>query len=390
MLRPRFYGILIVFFLSWLVVAGSRADTQKLIRPDFGSRCGMVEDEIRAETPPPNNPPPAVASDASGRQTQTAPQPIETIKLFSLDQLSERAGFGLTSSNTPELWAQRLGAGWYLDWRVRERLATERPQHWQMIRLSRGCVYPSKAAIAWLAQRYPGNIWVIGNEPDNPLQDNIFPEEYAQVYHQLYSLIKAADPSAQIAVAGVTQATPLRLAYLDRVLRAYEALYNQPLPADWWTLHGFVLREEQGNWGAGIPTGIFTETSGALYTLEDIDSLPYFQKQITDFRIWMALNGYRDTPLAITEYGILAGQDFGYTPEIVSQYLVDTFEWLAAASDPVIGYPADDGRLVQRWAWFSLYDPLYPTPNLANIDADALTEIGVAFHTTVESWSSER
>ncbi|MBL7162967.1 MAG: hypothetical protein ISS57_10205, partial [Anaerolineales bacterium] len=47
--------------------------------------------------------------------------------------------------------------------------------------------------------------------------------------------------------------------------------------------------------------------------------------------------------------------------------------------DDQIGYPEDDHRLVQRWAWFSLYDPLYPTSNLANLKADALTEIGQAF-----------
>ena len=49
------------------------------------------------------------------------------------------------------------------------------------------------------------------------------------------------------------------------------------------------------------------------------------------------------------------------------------------ARDEYIGYSEDDNHLVQRWAWFSLYDPLYPTSNLANLKADALTEIGQAF-----------
>jgi len=34
---------------------------------------------------------------------------------------------------------------------------------------------------------------------------------------------------------------------------------------------------------------------------------------------------------------------------------------------------------VQRWAWFSLSDPLFPSSNLAELDLGRLTKIGQAY-----------
>lgn len=354
-----------------LLLVGLASDL-RAIPPPLGGTCRFTEAEIRQEIPAfPVAAPPAADDLHSPGQASPA--------TFGWDQLSPRLGFGLTGSNDAETWARRLGAGWYLDWGVERRYPEKAPQHWQMVRLGRGCVAPSRAAIHWLAARYSGNVWVIGNEPDNIWQDNVVPEEYAQVYHDLYYLIKDADPTAAIAVGGVTQATPLRLAYLDRVLTAYQALYEEPMPVDWWTVHGFVLREERGNWGAGVPAGFPATDSGELYQKVETGSVEIFKEHVIAFRAWMAERGYRDTPLAITEFGILMDPIYGFAPEVVAEYLADTFAWLDGARDGGIGYPADDNRLVQRWAWFSLYDPLYPTSNLADLQAAALTEIGLAF-----------
>ena len=343
------------------------------MQPPLDANCGFAEAEVRKEQPvfPVDAPPPVGGGKTTGEQASP--------ETFEWDQLSSRAGFGLTGSRDAETWARRLGAGWYIDWRVGRKYPTQRPEHWQMVRLWRGCVAPSQEAIRWLAAYYPGNVWVIGNEPDNRWQDNVTPEEYAQVYHDLYYLIKVADPTALVAVGGVTQATPLRLAYLDRVLIAYQALYDEPMPVDWWTVHGFVLREEKGVWGAGIPAGFVAETSGQLYQKAETGSVEIFKEHILAFRTWMVERGYRDKPLAITEFGILMDPIYGFTPDVVADYLWDTFTWLGEARDARTGYSEDENRLVQRWAWFSLYDPLYPTSNLANLKADALTEIGQAF-----------
>ena len=47
-----------------------------------------------------------------------------------------------------------------------------------------------------------------------------------------------------MAIGGVSQVTPLRLDYLERVLAAYEKQYGQPMPVDVWNVHTFILREQ--------------------------------------------------------------------------------------------------------------------------------------------------
>jgi len=381
-LSPMWKGIIggIIFCaLIWGVVA----DLGK-IPPHYGTRCRNLDVEQRKAIPQSDlpAPPPGV-----GRQVeaQASHQARDDELLFEWSQLSPRLGIGMNGTRDEVTWARRLGSGWYIDWTVRPRHAAKLPEHWQMVRLGRGCSYPSDDAIFWLANNFPGSVWVIGNEPDNIWQDNISPEEYAQVYHRLYSLIKSADPRAQVAVGGVTQASPLRLAYLDRVLTTYTALYAEQMPVDWWTVHGFVLREEKWNWGAEIPVGFSGTQQGLLHEIEDIGDVEIFQQQIISFRLWMAENGYQNKPLAITEFGISFFSEYGYTPDVVAQYLENTFYWLDQARDDQIGYPGDDNRLVQRWAWYSLYSPYYATANLTNLPENALTQIGQAFRTFAEN-----
>ena len=376
MKSSHFFGALILFVFGGLLFVGIISD-QRAIPPDFGTYCKNADVESRKETPLNSlpEPPPGVSASVEG---DTAPDANPA--LFSQNQLSSRAGIGLNSSGDAEAWSRRLGFGWYIDWAVRARYPAQLPEHWQMVRLGRGCVYPSPAGIHWLAARYPGNVWVIGNEPDNIWQDNITPEEYAQVYHDLYMLIKDADATAAVAVGSVTQGTPLRLAYLDRVLAIYTALYGEPLPVDWWTLHGYVLNEDRYDWGAGIPVGFMEVNEGVSYTPGDAGNAEYFRQQVIDFRAWMAERGYRDKPLAITEMGLAILNEGQNTPEVVARFLEDTFTWLDDATDDQIGYPADDNHLVQRWAWYSLYTPHYSTSNLANLEMDdELTDIGQAF-----------
>src|SRR5690606_34019396 len=85
----------------------------------------------------------------------------------------------------------------------------------------------------WLAATVallPGRTWLIGNEPDVKWQSNATPAEYAQAYHLAYTMIKAADPTAQVAIGGLSQITPLRLDYLDAVWAAYRAQQGTTMP----------------------------------------------------------------------------------------------------------------------------------------------------------------
>jgi hypothetical protein len=298
---------------------------------------------------------------------------------------NQRTGFGISTSADASAWAHRLGGDWYINWTVNPAAKNSYPEIWQMVRpLSNGGMRPDQQTIVSIAQKYPGNIWIIGNEPDNIWQDNLTPEAYAHFYHNVYTLIKSSDPSARIAAGGISQATPIRLRYLDQVLADYHKDFGSTLPADWWTLHGYVLQEKRGSWGVDIPPG-FSDQSGMLYTTADHGSLKLFQDQILTFRAWMAKNGYRNKPLALTEFGILLPQDFGYTPTVVSTYLMDTFSWLDTAANNQTGYPGDQNHLIQKWAWFSLSDPNYAVSDLANLPSGALTPVGTAYSAWVKS-----
>jgi len=140
------------------------------------------------------------------------------------------------------------------------------------------------------------------------------------------------DSTSRVAIGGVSQATPLRLAYLDRVLEAYAARYGEEMPVDVWNVHGFLLREERGSWGVDIPPGESVDR-GVLYEIEDHDDME----------------------------------------------MLATFDYFLTARDEAVGYPRDDNRLVQWWAWYSLADATYPTGNLFDLVTGAATVLGHAF-----------
>jgi len=273
--------------------------------------------------------------------------------------------FGVGGGQTIGLYdVNSLRLGWYLDWTA--TLSPASPggiDYMPMVRLSQTGPYsssyshePDTARILAIAEERRGATWLIGNEPDRRVyQDSLEPHVYATAYHDLYHLIKAADPSARIAAGGIVQPTPLRLQYLDMVLDSYSLSYGEMMPVDVWNIHAFILQEKAGEWGADIPPGIDV-TEGELYTIDDNGSVEIFREGIVRFRDWMAAIGHRDRPLIVTEFGIQMPPDYGFPPERVGEYLRDTFDYLTTSSDGTTGYAVDGNRLVQKWAWYSLTD----------------------------------
>ena len=253
-----------------------------------------------------------------------------------------------------------------------------------MIRVSENCIYPSLGEILSAAIDYSGQVWIIGNEPDVIWQDNVSAGKYAAIYHDLYQEIKASDPTALMAVGGVSQATTLRLQYLDQVLQAYQNTFHERMPVDWWTVHGYVLREESGSWGVDIPPGI-TVKQGELREVQDHGRIDLFEDQLRSFRLWMRERGYQDSPLALTEFGILMPNSYGFPSEFISSYLEQTFSWLYQVQDESSGYPGDDYHLVQKWAWFNISDPTYASSNLGDLSSGKLTSVGESFRKQIVS-----
>jgi streptogramin lyase len=287
-------------------------------------------------------------------------------------------------------WAQRfdyadLKAGWVVDvaFAAHTRLAQGMDRA-PVIRVHAGyTVDPGELGPA--IDAYPGAIWLIGSEPDCVWQDNVWPEEYARIYHDLYATIKHRDGSSRVAAGGIVQPTPLRLEYLDRVLAAYQARYGQRMPVDLWQIHNAILNEQQGSWGAEIPPGI-DASQGVIRSIDDNDNLDLFVAQIWDFRQWMADHGYGGYPLVVSEYGILMPEEYGFDAARVNAFMSATFDRMESLADATLGDPSDGHRLVQRWAWFSLsvpaWDPITGSGfngNLFDPETKALTAVGLHY-----------
>ena len=239
---------------------------------------------------------------------------------------------------------------------------------------------PAWDTLRAVAQANPGSLWLIGNEPDRDWQDYVYAERYAQLYHEFYTFLKAADPTCLVGIGGVVQPTPIRLQYLDQILEAYGAQNNgAAMPVDVWNVHHYLLEEEASGGGAGIPPGTEANLDLALhYSTGEHDMLEPcvprpqdspedraecereigWKGHLVEMRRWMRDRGYRDRPLIISEYGILMPKVYGYDYARVRDFMLATFDWLRKPAPelgyPDLGYPADGDRLVQAWNWYSL------------------------------------
>ncbi len=321
---------------------------------------------------------------------------------------TNRFGWGTVHSDWTEYpGLEQLNAGWYLTF----GLLAFPPQPYglgfvQTVRLSNDGPYPDRAcgkcptwtALRGLTQANPASLWLIGNEIDTPHQDGIYPDRYAQLYHDLYRFLKDVDPTCQVAIGGIVQPTPLRLQYLDLILNEYQSRYGRLMPMDVFNAHNYILREELGNWGCLIPPGL-PDTQGMLYELEDHYDLGIWIEQLMRLRTWMKDRGYGDLPLIISEYGILVYDGLGgCTPEITRDFMTGTFTWMRETTDPELGCPDDGYRLVQAWNWYSLNhagvyneygDPVWlGLSHLYDPETYEITDLGLAYAAYTESLGS--
>jgi len=290
---------------------------------------------------------------------------------------ADRIGVAGSVGNYPPA----LGAGWYQDWGAAlvpahpGAMAYARTIYFRvhtndcgigkqpaMLR-SQVTADISNAALLNTLSAHPGALWIIGNEPDSIYNCSpIMPALYAELYHEYATLIRAHDPTARVAIGAIVQPSPLRLAYLDRVLSAHQAQFGQPLVTDLWNIHLYAFQEVAGQAGAGVPPGAASST-GWTYTWAQSVDLNVLAANLRAMRQWLADHGERHKPLIITEFGQVIPEELGYvlddlafTPEVSRDYLQGAVNYFLSATDPDLGYPADGHRLVQLWAWYTLYD----------------------------------
>lgn len=351
---------------------------------------------------------------------------------------SPNCRYGVAAWGTTQLqWLPHLGVGWYLDFGAHSVNGLEGIEFVQVIRVKQnksGCDYlsgyvvsPSLAELDALVRTHLGALWLVGNEPDrgpnpngdctNRVQDDTFPEVYAEAYHDVYRFIKQRDPTAQVGIAGLVEVTPGRLQYLDKVWQAYLQKFGIPMPVDVWNMHLYILPEVSyegnpngiANIALGTDPALGVRESGGqkerctnpqdnIYCFAEHDNMDIFIDQIIKMRSWMKEHGQHNRPLIISEYSILypfedyddpvnptkcfLQDEFGscFTPLRVSNFMTRTFRYLETAADPALGYPLDNYRLVQQWLWFSMYfEGAGSASNLLDRDLTSLTQVGQTF-----------
>lgn len=411
----------------------------------------------------------AGVAQVSARETAVVPR----IDLPENPVPSCRYGVNNLPSLSSDRWIPALGAGFYLNFTAEPRSNDVSPaaefvpqirirQDVETIRAENGKIIPifkptytvtpplnfsqdeEEPGLGTLVLNNPGQLWLLGNEPDvdNSIQDRTYPEVYARAYHEVYHFIKRLDPTAYVANAGLSMATPARLQYLDIMWDTYQQLYGEPMPVDVWNFHLYILAEKDPNkkFDEEHPTlsdlyadgkialgtdpnlailaplgGVPIETECAredVYCRAEHDSLTIFTEQIRAMRHWMKDNGQQNKPLILSEWSILypfldyddpvnptqcfLQDELGgcFTPQRVSTYMLRTLNYMLSAQDVDLGYPGDDYRLVQQWKWYSVYTKPESTGGASSLvvedyrdyepgDPAALTLAGEVFRESV-------
>jgi hypothetical protein len=298
---------------------------------------------------------------------------IQSVKVAATDTVCR---FGITSPQGADGYdIASMGVGSYLDWGAVTNPSLPTGVEYIRVLRVRDDVYPQTLANlpAWV-QANPGGVWVVGNEPDTTYgnQDALIPEGYADRYYELATIIRNLDPSARITFGSVVQPTPIRIRYLNRAWDQLVAEAGSSTAAsrliDFWSIHSFILNEQVGGWGTGIPPGFEHDYADAVIITDFADtySIVIFQERVIAFRNWMASIGERDKPLWITEYGSLFPPEdppggpnyYNVSDEDTAAFMLATFDFMLSATDAQTGLPTDGNLLVQRWFWYSLND--YP------------------------------
>jgi hypothetical protein len=229
--------------------------------------------------------------------------------------LPQGYGVAVGYGNSRAADLDRLGPVWYYDYSFR---TADWPGHTHVL-LTRPLDSASAQELQAAARTRPGHWWIIGNEPNDPSQDNLSPAAYAAYFARTAALIRQADPTAGIMSAGIGNADA---GWSQQFVDATIAWTGTPPDLDAWNIHDYLL-----------------DTPNAYDTDE-------FAARISRFHAWMQRAGQGDRPLVLGEWGVLYGRGCCNRPIDPPQrgvtYLDQTAAWL------------EDSRLVSAWAWFTL------------------------------------
>ena len=224
------------------------------------------------------------------------------------------AGFDAAGAVPADL--DRLGPVWYYDYRFRS--TDDQPGH-QRLLLIEARSEAHAGELTALARTRPGHWWILGNEPNDPHQDNLTAAAYARWFVRTAAVIRAADPTAGILSAGIADADA---GWAQAFVAATVAWTGAPPDLDGWNIHNYLLDGP-----------------------DPYDSAR-FQARILAFHDWMVGAGQAGKPLLLGEWGVLYGHGCCGRPTDPAgrglTYMDSTADWLESSG------------LVTAWAWFTL------------------------------------
>jgi hypothetical protein len=253
---------------------------------------------------------------------------------------------GLTSNEQYSL-LDRTGSEWFLDWTPDP--APQASNHANMLYVS-ALPGPPDDHLANVASSNPGAVWYIIGEPNRKIGHS--PAELIPGLKDLYTRIKAADPTARITSpsvlnwdftcvgcggyqSGLDWANDFRLTWL--------ALYGEEPPVDIWAIDVYPI-----NW----------------WNLPTVDHAIAVQ-QIAGLRSWLDnIPGQAAKPIWVTEIGLHWGYDeidyatcsSGPTPlgtyqtDDVKNYFKSVFDWLENNSN---------SSNIERWFVFKTFADIH-------------------------------
>lgn len=238
----------------------------------------------------------------------------------------------------------QLGPVWYLDFNYAD------PRWAHHRRLYLVGLEARLEQVARVARQARGEWWTLGNEPNDPHQDNLAPSAYVEPYHDFYFALKAADAQARVIPTAVANAD---WRWLDAWREKYRAAYGRYPLVDGWSFHNHLL-----------------ETCAGTRDLAE------FKRRALEFRNWVERIGAGARPILLTEYGVLYGNGCCGCPEIpdadVVEFMRGATRWLQTT------------RIVDAWAWFAVETGGRYNGDLFR-DA-APTTFGTVYRELMEGW----
>lgn len=195
-------------------------------------------------------------------------------------------------------------------------------------------------------RNHTGKYWLIGNEPDQPGQDNLTPTQATEKYGQIAYLIKEIDPTARLIMLGLTWPN---IVWKNNFLTAWRQR--------WPTSAGHTPPEQ-------------TITGWHVHIYHDLTALDAWANNAPNKELW------------VTEYGHLPQIEEGETwttPEQNAETRRRMTQWTNALEEnPKVnryayfyfGHPTN-----WNWAYISLFPPHYSPDSITSSLADLYTSL---------------